>query len=396
MNRILRRPMFRTGGSAEGITSGLSRQGYQGTGDASNQRVNKLGSIRDMTIPELRELAGEMSYRPRGTNVYDFMTQMGLDLVSRPKSGNIFQQVATSAKEPYDKYLAGKKESDLQQYASESDMFKTLIGAQADIMGSEGGGKLFSKEVAANAMAGYMKEWHDLLDVKDTMDPTEWNREKNTLWAQIGQYQKENPAIQSLFEDKDYAKSVKTKIKSQLKTSQKLITVDDPDNPGQKIQISEALFYKSPAGNIYGGGTEALIFEVGKRYLDFYEQMTLFGSSAELKAEGGRVGYQIGGDVPGQPMQAQAAATSSGTLASDKWNKMDTSETDTGEMPQELSGITYEELRARLPQEVGDDIVRLLANSSEALEDFASIQTEQDIANFNKKYGVNLVLPSGG
>jgi len=179
MNRILRRPMFRTGGSAEGITSGLQpRQGYD-----DGKKVNKLGSIRDMTIPELRELAGEMSYRPRGTNVYDFMTQMGLDLVSRPKSGNIFQQVATSAKEPYDKYLAGKKESDLQQYASESDMFKTLIGAQADIMGSEGGGKIFSKQQAAEAMANYMKEWHDLLDVKDTMDPTEWNREKNTLWA---------------------------------------------------------------------------------------------------------------------------------------------------------------------------------------------------------------------
>ena len=69
---------------------------------------------------------------------------------------------------------------------------------------------------------------------------------------------------------------------------------------------------------------------------------------------------------------------------------------DQGAMPEELSGITFEELRARLPQEVGDDIVRLLANSSEALEDFATIQTEQDIANFNKKYGVNLVLPSGG
>ena len=377
MNRTLRRPMFRIGGVAEGITSGLQpRQGYD-----DGKKVNKLGSIRDMTIPQLRELAGEMSYRPRGTNIYDFMTQMGLDLVSRPKSGNIFQQVATSAKGPYDKYLAGKKESDLQQYASESDMFKTLIGAQADIMGSEGGSKQFSKEQAANAMAGYMKEWHDLLDAKDTMDATEWSREKNTLWAQIGQYQKENPAIQSLFEDKDYAKSVKNKIKSQLKTSQKLITVDDPDNPGQKIQISEALFYTDKAGDKYGGGTEALIFEVGKRYLDFYEQMTLFGSSAEVKAEGGRVGYQGGGDVAGGIPTAMPHAQVP---------------TDQGEMPQELSGITYEELRARLPQEVGDDIVRLLANSSEALEDFASIQTEQDIANFNKKYGVNLVLPSGG
>ena len=65
-------------------------------------------------------------------------------------------------------------------------------------------------------------------------------------------------------------------------------------------------------------------------------------------------------------------------------------------MPSELGGITYEELRARLPQEIGDEIVRLLANSAEALEDFATIQTEQDIANFNKKYGVNLVLPSEG
>jgi len=377
MNRTLRRPMFRIGGVAEGITSGLQpRQGYD-----DGKKVNKLGSIRDMTIPQLRELAGEMSYRPRGTNIYDFMTQMGLDLVSRPKSGNIFQQVATSAKGPYDKYLAGKKESDLQQYASESDMFKTLIGAQADIMGSEGGSKMFSKEQAANAMAGYMKEWHDLLDARDTMDATEWNREKNILWASIGQYQKENPAIQSLFEDKDYAKSVKTKIKNQLKTSQKLITVDDPDNPGQKIQISEALFYTDKAGDKYGGGTDALYFEVGKRYLDFYEQMTLFGSSAEVKAEGGRVGYQGGGDVAGGIPTAMPHAQVP---------------TDQGEMPQELSGITYEELRARLPQEVGDDIVRLLANSSEALEDFASIQTEQDIANFNKKYGVNLVLPSGG
>ena len=366
------------GGTAEGITSGLQpRQGYD-----DGKKVNQLGSIRDMNIPQLRELAGELSYRPRGTNVYDFMTQLGLDLVSRPRSGNIFQQVATSAKEPYEKYLAGKKEADLQQYASESDMFKTLIGAQADIMGSEGGSQMFSKEQAANAMAGYMKEWHDLLDAKDTMDSTEWNREKNTLWAQIGQYQKENPAIQSLFEDKDYAKSVKTKIKSQLKTSQKLITVDDPDNPGQEIQISEALFYTDKAGDKYGGGTEALIFEVGKRYLDFYEQMTLFGSSARVgEAEGGRVGYQGGGDVAGGIPTAMPHAQVP---------------TDQGEMPQELSGITYEELRARLPQEVGDDIVRLLANSAEALEDFASIQTEQDIANFNKKYGVNLVLPSGG
>ena len=61
-----------------------------------------------------------------------------------------------------------------------------------------------------------------------------------------------------------------------------------------------------------------------------------------------------------------------------------------------MGAVSYEELRARLPQDVVDDIVRLLANSAEALEDFAMIQTEQDINTFNKKYGVNLVLPSEG
>ena len=69
---------------------------------------------------------------------------------------------------------------------------------------------------------------------------------------------------------------------------------------------------------------------------------------------------------------------------------------DSGAAPEDMGPITYEELRARLPQEISDDIVRLLANSAEALEDFAMIQTEQDINNFNRKYGVTLVLPAEG
>ena len=159
----------------------------------------------------------------------------------------------------------------------------------------------------------------------------------------------------------------KTKIKMQLKKSTKMI---DTDGDGE-ADMTEAQWYgRKDNANL-------LMLEVGKRYLEFYEQIKLFGSSAKMK-EGGRVGYYIGGDVmPGQPMQAAGP-------------------TDQEAMPQELSGITFEELRARLPQEVGDDVVRLLANSAEALEDFAMIQTEQDINTFNKKYGVNLVLPSEG
>ena len=85
MNRTLRRPMFRIGGTAEGITSGLQpRQGYEGTGNAADQRVSP----------------------PRNRNFNDFLISMGLDLVSRPKAGNIFQQVATSARGPFKEFQA--------------------------------------------------------------------------------------------------------------------------------------------------------------------------------------------------------------------------------------------------------------------------------------------------
>lgn len=62
--------------------------------------------------------------------------------------------------------------------------------------------------------------------------------------------------------------------------------------------------------------------------------------------------------------------------------------------PTELQGIDYETLRTRLPATITDDIVRLIASSAEAMEDFATIQTQQDVDNFNKKYGVELVLPA--
>ena len=108
-----------------------------------------------------------------------------------------------------------------------------------------------------------------------------------------------------------------------------------------------------------------------KRRNELYKEIELGMSPTFNFAKGGRAGYANAGAV------MPTAAT-------------------TQTMPEELGGISYEELRARLPQEIGDEIVRLLANSAEALEDFATIQTEQDIANFNKKYGVNLVLPSEG
>jgi hypothetical protein len=57
-------------------------------------------------------------------------------------------------------------------------------------------------------------------------------------------------------------------------------------------------------------------------------------------------------------------------------------------------GLTFQELRARLPLEVSDSVVRLIATSEEALLDFANLETQDDIALFNQKYQSDLQLPS--
>ena len=52
----------------------------------------------------------------------------------------------------------------------------------------------------------------------------------------------------------------------------------------------------------------------------------------------------------------------------------------------------YAMLRSRLPQEITDDVVKLIAYNKEAFADFASIKNQEDVNSFNEKYGVELVI----
>ena len=112
-NRTLRRPMFKMGGSTgEGITSGLEapRQNYATAGD-----VKKITDQRDL----INQLAPRTERT--NTNFNDFLINMGLDLVSRPKSGNIFQQLASSAKEPFAQFQKGKQLQEAYSQQAESE-----------------------------------------------------------------------------------------------------------------------------------------------------------------------------------------------------------------------------------------------------------------------------------
>ena len=101
---------------------------------------------------------------------------------------------------------------------------------------------------------------------------------------------------------------------------------------------------------------------------------------------GGRVKKQFGGMMDETEDTITKEAEETKTI-------IDTNVSGVPEKP--VQKLTYEQIRDRLPQEITDDIVRLLANSAEALQDFAYIKTQQDINQFNIKYGVSLVLPQG-
>ena len=353
MNRTLRRPMFRIGGSAEGITSGLApRQGYS-NGLSADLRKQKISDVLSggTTLGEAEDLSRAMAYKPRGTNVYDFMTEFGLDLASRPPvKGGILATAATSAKEPYQRFMQRKGEADVQRYASESDMFKTLIQGAATATGEEGlAGK--TAQWKSEMVPIYLNTISTIGAIPEGKRTQQQKIDLEAATINLDNLKEDSPYISFFLDNPKLGEALVKKIKPKLLS-------DDQKLPENQRKYDPELGEDDPQ----------LIIDT---YLEFKKQVEEMG-----KAEGGRIGYANAGAVmPGQPMQAAGPM-------------------DQG--PEDMAGITYEELRARLPQEVGDDVVRLLANSAEALEDFAMIQTEQDINTFNKKYGVNLVLPSEG
>jgi hypothetical protein len=405
MNRILKRPMFRRGGSADGgITSGL-RQGYENglkvntpefaskmerlKNQGGDQSVDYGGEyFKKLNVPGAWKQAGKYGYKPRGTNVYDFMTEFGLDLASRPAAGNIFQQMATSAREPYQRFTQRKGEAAEQEYASQVDIFKNLLGAGAEVLASEkeagAGVKLQYSEEIKSGIRGIWALKDDLDEGK--IDQSTYDKEKNIIVQGLDPYLGDNPEIDRLFEVQYYADEAYQEHKAKFLTEE-LMTIPEGE-PGAGKQVTKRDYYSRPENKakLRGLATDSYMREMGERRLGVY-----------VSAKGGRVGYQNAGAVmPGQggvmPDQGVAMPGQVGPVIPSDATMAPQEET----MPSELGGITYEELRSRLPQTITDDIVRLLVTSSEALEDFATIQTEQDVASFNRKYNVNLVLPAGG
>ena len=361
MNRIMRRPMFRKGGSAgEGITSGL-RQGYAEPGSVQQNDVSRT-DIRNASPEQLLEMAKKYGYQAPpmapDNSMRDFKIDFGLDLIGRPAAGNIFQTAALSAKEPFSNfrssraaYNKGIQDRSINKYNSESDMFKTLLGVQGDILGSETGGKTYRDLEIARQLEQIIPKIYEIQAKVDDGTATDDDLvQLDILKTQKNNYTKSNPITDG---------SIEIFIKS---------------SAGQTLfdSITEELFDANPTG--YESENDP------KLYIDAIEQVKkILGQFSG----GGRAGFNKGGGADMGEVEVEEQVTE--TMAPGPMG---------GGQDASNNLISYDQLRARLPAEITDDIVELMTNSAEALEDFAMISTQADVDQFNRKYSVNLVLPA--
>jgi len=363
MNRVLKRPMFRMGGAAgTGITSGLDRKPFQQGSDPYDRAMKT--TERFMT--DMDKFRGEpSSFAPSAFP--GFLTQFGLNLLSTPPQGGLLATAATAAKEPFQTFQAANLKRQQDIINRRDDIFGTALASEYDLEAQkiknlkDGADGRKTAEVEADIIRDAQTKIFAARDILKDENSTNDQKLKanrtikinqNILQKELGVPIEYSVIISSpdLF-DPEMTAIVEKYNDTQLKKMEEYAK-NNPDVDEETIKNMFPL--------MVDGSVEA-------RMLTIEELRERFGF-----ASGGRAGFRLGTE----PKMMESVA---------KQKKQ------TGE----VQDLSYTELRARLPQEISNDIVMLLANSKQALLDFANIQTTEDIASFNQQYDVNLSMPSG-
>ena len=348
--KTLHRPMFRRGGSTgEGITSGLSRQGYEKGKTVQPRRPN--------------------------TNLNNFLIDFGLDLISRPPQGGIFATAASAAKDPFSRFQArqvAQEDRDWQQKMYDEKMAFEQEKFKEDK-------SQFKRELEQDRYLGELEAQGEKQFIEDQInaywDPlieAELDEEKKKLLENEKRADKYNIIVQGADISDQY------KILTNEAAYSQALTAAENELENTLNDKTGINWVQEDAG--YAERLQLLI----NKYLRLASKFLEEGD--QLKASGGRVGKALGGEITEDiNMRTQTPGGISDI------NISETMESNPG-LTNEIN-ISYEQLRDRLPPEISNDIVLLLSESYEAFADFAEIQTQADVNEFNTKYNVQLFLP---
>ena len=379
MSRTLSRPMFRLGGSTSGITSGLDKP--------KRGRVDEPGSYQGIDYDKLfgeSQRITDKYYPKQGADINRFLIDWGLNMVGNPPSGNVLQTAARQAQKPTAELFESMDRSGAMRSATGADIFGKMIAAEGEMMGGEAGAK-WQKQWALNkvktAYNGMMDNNIKLDELRTDPEGNkdlilELERENKNFEIDIAQLQEDNPLVKSISSNKQIIENIYNSTLDKLADIDIEVTITEENkNLYPQNEVGEVVFKKKwdeDSPEIQAEAIRQIQIMFGGPNIDLS-----FLEKTVKKAEGGRIGYAQGELVEDISMQETIAPGPA-----------------TPEV--EPVGMSFDELRARLPETITDDIVILLSQSGQALEDFATIQTQQDVDNFNTKYNVNLVLPSEG
>ena len=197
------------------------------------------------------------------------------------------------------------------------------------------------------------------------------------------------------YKDSEIPQHIKDKYKSlkQLALGDAFYSVERAMELAEQIYGTEQILNAWTVDQIADAKADFISLMTGNRYeTEFLKKKR----EANANATGGRVGYQqgVGPNVMQTSLQENIQMPGGDVAISEQIDEANAPVTEPQGSGLGENSQAYALLRARLPQEITDDVVMLIAYNPQAFEDFAAIQTQSDVMSFNMKYGVELVIPA--
>ena len=329
--------------------------------DSSNtEETEKNASKKSSRLEELfeeqlrlgKKFAAEDEGRKAGMpgSLSSALMTFGLNLLGQP-GGNLAGAIGKAGAPTLAKFQRAREAERLDKRKSEREMRRDALDRAFDLRQAEIEADAEIKSAGQDefAFSAAQRRMEEL------------QGKENTLTDRISVLEKKQKDGTISVEETEELR-IKGRDLDNNKELQRLITKEDKEQDEVAVQILKNI-------------PEVYTFEEYENWKKNKEYPKGFTAGGK---DGGRVGYQMGGDV----VEDVAMMSESATIAPTA--------------PAQTQDLTYDELRARLPREITNDVVTLIATSKQALSDFANIQTQQDVDNFNQTYNVNLVLPQEG